>query len=230
MDNVAHKIQLEINQLNNNKFSQKSDKMLMKITIGVKKIYQYSLDGELIRVFNSARQAAREFNTTEKHIISAVRNNKINGHAALGFIWGYENEPIRIKKNETKKGRGKTFLVFDSNMILVNKFNSYILFCKFLNISSSKLVNTSICSAIRRKSQFRGYWLIYENDFTEGMNLTKNRKKPVKIKQSTIDDEFIQEFQSLRELELKLGINRRSLSEKLKTGPCIVNGYKFQLI
>jgi hypothetical protein len=230
MDNVAHKIQLEIEQLNNNKFSQKSDKMLMKITKGVKKIYQYSLDGDLIRIFDSARQAAREFNTSEKHIISAVRNNKTKGQAALGFIWGYENEPIRIKKNEVVKGRAKTFLVFDSNMTLVNQFNSYILFCEFLRIPHTPAIRTSICSAIKRKSQFRGYWLIYEDAYTEGMDITKNRKQPVKIKQWTIDDEFIQEFQSLRELELKLGINRNSLSEKLKKGLCIVNGYKFQLI
>jgi hypothetical protein len=230
MDEIAQKIQLEIDNLKNNKFSRKSDKMLMKITKDIKKIFQYSIDGDLLRIFDSARQAARELNTSEKRIITAVRNNKTKGQASLGYIWGYENEPIRIKKNEEVKGRAKSFMVFDSNMSLVNKFDSYKVFCKFLQITQTRDINSSICSTIKRKGQFRGYWLIYEDDYTEGMNITKNRKHPVKINQLTTDNEFIQQFQSLRELELKLGINRRTLSEKLKKGLCIVNGYKFQLI
>jgi hypothetical protein len=230
MDEIAQKIQLEIDNLKNNKFSRKSDKMLMKITKDIKKIFQYSIDGDLIRIFASARQAARELNTYEKRIISAVRLNKTQGLPSLGYIRGYENEPIRIKKNKEVKGRAKTFMVFDSNMSLVNKFDSYNVFCKFLQIKHTRAISTSICSAIRNKSQFRGYWLIYEQDYTEGMNITKNRKQPVKINQLTIDNEFIQQFQSLRELELKLGIERKSLSKKLKSGPCIVNGYKFQTL
>lgn len=231
MEKNAIEIQQEIDILNNNRFSQISDKMLMKITKDVKKICQYSLDGELIRIFNSARQAAREYNTSEKHIITAVRNNKTKGQAALGFIWGYENETIRIKRNEIKKGRAKTFLVFDSNMKLVNKFNSYISFCEFLNIQQTPLINSSIFSAIKRKSLFRGYWLIHEDSYTVGMDITKGRKQPVKIMQLTIDDEFIQEFKSLREVEVKLGICRKLLSEKLKTtNQCIIKGYKFQII
>jgi hypothetical protein len=230
MDEIAQKIQLEIDNLKKNKFSRITDNMLTKITKEIKKIYQYSTNGDLIRIFHSAKQAARELNTTEKHIISAVRVNKTKGLASLGYIWGYENEPIRIKKNEEVKGRAKTFMVFDSNMSLVNKFDSYIVFCKFLQIRHTRAISTSICSAIRNKNQFRGYWLIYEEEYTEGMNITKNRKKPVKINQMTTDNEFIQQFQSLRELELKLGIERKSLSKKLKSGTCIVNGFKFQTI
>jgi hypothetical protein len=230
MDKIAQEIQLEIDNLNNNRFSKKSDKMLMKITKSVKKIYQYSLDGELIRVFSSARQAAREYNTSQKHIISAVRNNKIKGLAALGFIWGYENEPIRIKKNETKKRQARTFLVFDSNMTLVNQFNSYFSLCEFLNITHTPVIKATICTALSNQKKFKGYWLVYKHEYKVGMTFCQSKANSTKIKQFTLNGELLREFKSLRELENITGINRKKLSNHLKNNGDVYNGFRFEII
>jgi hypothetical protein len=230
MNDLQKLIQSEINNLNIKKFSKLTDNFLKKITAETRKVCQYSLDGELIKTFGSSREAARDFNTTEKHIISAIRNNKISGHTALGFIWGCENEPIRIKKNETKKGQARTFLVFDSNMTLVNQFNSYFSLCEFLNITHTPVIKATICKALSNQKKFKGYWLVYKHEYKVGMTFCQSKANSTKIKQFTLNGELLREFKSLRELENITGINRKKLSDHLKNNGDVYNGFRFEII
>lgn len=51
-----------------------------------KKVYQYTLDGKLINVYDSLREASRKSNTPASNI-SCVCNGKQK--TARGYIWGY---------------------------------------------------------------------------------------------------------------------------------------------
>ena len=52
-----------------------------------KQVYQYSLDGELINVLESAREAARQLGYSQSAISRCCNNTR---KTAYGFIWSYK--------------------------------------------------------------------------------------------------------------------------------------------
>ena len=54
-----------------------------------KKIYQYDLEGNLLNVFNSTREAARSLNKSQGNISLAASGKR---KTAYGFLWKYENQ------------------------------------------------------------------------------------------------------------------------------------------
>ena len=57
-----------------------------------KKTAQYSLDGELIRIWDSTAQIRRELGLNDTHIQSVCRGDKSNTGNAYGFHWEYIEE------------------------------------------------------------------------------------------------------------------------------------------
>jgi len=53
----------------------------------VKTVYQYTLDGELVKVWNSANEAARELGFNQAHISDCCLGKR---KTHKGFIWSYE--------------------------------------------------------------------------------------------------------------------------------------------
>ena len=69
-----------------------------------KRVYQFSLDGEFLRSYASARQAALALDTSKAHIIkSAIKNNCVGSvQSAFGYVWSYKKEFIApVSKKHT---------------------------------------------------------------------------------------------------------------------------------
>ena len=65
-----------------------------------KKTIQYSLDGNLIRVWESTAQIRRELGFSDKHIQNVCRHDNSNTGNAYGYHWEYlvEHEDLKLKE------------------------------------------------------------------------------------------------------------------------------------
>lgn len=52
----------------------------------LKKVYQYTIDGELVKIWNSVKEAQKEYNNT--HIADCARGER---NKCVGYVWRYEN-------------------------------------------------------------------------------------------------------------------------------------------
>lgn len=81
-----------------------------------KKIKQYDLDGNYIKTWESAAEAARFYNTNRALISHALKNHT----TALGFQWCYENEEVN---GFYQRSTQKSFAQYDlqGNLVCVYK-------------------------------------------------------------------------------------------------------------
>lgn len=56
-----------------------------------KKVYQYDMQGNLVKIFDSIKQAATEVGTTKSHICNCCKHKD---KSALNFVWRYEGDPF----------------------------------------------------------------------------------------------------------------------------------------
>ena len=103
-----------------------------------KPVYQYDLDGNFIKKFNSTRIAGEELNISSAHIC-AVCNGKRK--TANGFIFKY------YKKNKIAK-QNKKVVQLDLNNVLIKEFSSATVAAKELNI-----LRTTICAICNHHTQ-----------------------------------------------------------------------------
>ena len=85
-----------------------------------KTVYQYSLQGELIKEYKSAHQAARELNIQFTNICKVCRGER---KTAGGFGWSYEKKE-KITPIKTKRLSDGTVLQFTKEGELIAEYPS----------------------------------------------------------------------------------------------------------
>jgi len=95
--------------------------------IFVKKVYQYSKEGDLINSFNSAVQASKETNISYHKILWACQGKSNN--LTTNYLWSYKFEQniIKLQKPQIRK-----VYQYDLEGNLVNTFNHIKEACEFL--------------------------------------------------------------------------------------------------
>lgn len=88
------------------------------IIINERKVYQYDLKGNLIKVYNTLKEAS-EISKINKALICKVC--KFNGNTAGGYVWRYEGDSFNAHKTLTKE---RVVEQYDKNMNLLNTFSS----------------------------------------------------------------------------------------------------------
>ena len=58
----------------------------------IKKVYQFSKNGEFIKEFESTAEAALELGISQSNIVHAAQENETFTKTAGGFIWRYTKE------------------------------------------------------------------------------------------------------------------------------------------
>jgi hypothetical protein len=115
------------NSVENLEFATNKEQQLHKFQIGLgnnftRKIKQYSLDGNLIKEYNSIAEASKDINIS-KGCIQCVLLNK--GKTAAGFIWKYAEDETPISQNITiNTNIGRKVCQYDLNMNLINVYES----------------------------------------------------------------------------------------------------------
>jgi group I intron endonuclease len=115
-----------------------------------RKVFQYNLDGEFIREWDSAVDAGLELKITHSNI---TRVCKCEGKQAGGFIWSFElkDQP----KYEKKKQNTKYVLQIDVNDKIINEFESATEASLITNISRTAIIN---CLSGKSKSSGGFKW------------------------------------------------------------------------
>ena len=92
-----------------------------------RKINQYTLDGEFIRTWSSAREIKKECGFDKKHILN-VCQKKGNYKTSHGFIWRYTDECNGCENiglyTKPKRKSSKSVLQFTKDGVFVNEYPS----------------------------------------------------------------------------------------------------------
>ena len=124
------------------------------IIINERKVYQYDLKGNLIKVYNTLKEAA-EFSQVSKSLICKVC--RLNGNTAGGYVWRYEGDSFNAHKTSTKT---RTIEQYDKNMNLLNVFGSIT---EAAQKTNSNIGNIQAVCAGKRKTT-NGYIWKYKKD------------------------------------------------------------------
>lgn len=117
-----------------NKSKQVKGKPLIK---NRKKVYQYKLNGEFIKLWDSISIAAKEMNID----VTAISNNCLGKtHSSYGFIWSY-NKEIKIN-NEINYGRNREIVQLNKDGSFVKLWSSAKEAAISLNLDSSAITKT----------------------------------------------------------------------------------------
>jgi group I intron endonuclease len=123
-----------------------------------KKVFQYSLDGEFIKEWDSAVDAGLELNITHSNITKVCKGE---GKRAGKFIWSYELK--EMTKYENKKPITKQILQIDVNDSIINEFESTTEASLITKISRTAIIN---CLSGNSKSSGGFKWK-YKNNIND---------------------------------------------------------------
>ncbi len=195
-----------------------SEKIRLKLA---KKIKQYDLNGNFLRVWNSMSEAARECNTSAGHICECCKSNPDKdgnyNYSAGGFIWKYEEDNTIVNKYVSTQY--ETILQFDDDGEFIREWEHAYSAEKELNIPRGNILNNC-----KGKIKYTGGFIwTYKK---EG----KNKKLPnsSKIIQYDKDGRFIKVWNSPREIEENTGIFSTSITQCCRYKLKLVGGYRWK--
>jgi hypothetical protein len=111
----------------------------------IKNVYQFSLDGEFIKKYISAREAARDLKISHANIVRCC--NKEFKHSS-GFIFSYEFELINFQKIENPNAVKKIVCEIDNDGNIINEFISISEASKMTGIDSGNI--SRVCNNKRK--------------------------------------------------------------------------------
>lgn len=132
-----------------------------------KPVCQYNLEGDLIKIFPSAAEAARSIKTTtdikiiKSRICNCCREIYKKGNSAYGFIWRYKTFGFPNKIQVTTKGVAISQYNLDGTFVKTwNKMSDAI---TFLGISKTAISNLTRSAKSNGKTSAYGYIWKYLN-------------------------------------------------------------------
>lgn len=136
-----------------------SDKIITDISdngiiINEKKVYQYDLQGNLLNIYSTLKEAS-ELTKISKSLICKVCCFK--GNTAGGYVWRYEGSNFNEHKTIPKQ---RIVEQYDKNLILLNTFNSLTEAAKQTGCNCANI--SSVCSGKRKTAN--GYIWKYKID------------------------------------------------------------------
>lgn len=161
--------------------------------ITTKIVYQYSMDGNFIKEWQSLMDVSRYYNCSSSCVGDAVLNNT----PSLGFLWtDYKRDIIDISKFKINRNK-KTVYIYDLNGTYLNQYISIAECAKSLSCTKKQVSNS-----IHRKC------MLLKTYYCSDIKYDKLEiPKPIDrmhnpIYQYDLDGNFIKEWASINELNL----------------------------
>lgn len=183
-------------------------------------VYQFDLQGNLIKEWKSVNAVIEHYKCNEARIRMCVNEKRSFDNC----YWNYENK-INVEEYRLS-ARGYIFLY--------NSKGEYLNFFENATIASSKLdINRdTIVNAIFAKHLYHGYYFLKADENIENiLNFKKERKnlKITKVFRYTLDGKFDKEYCSIREAELDSKCNHSNIIRAIKNNKTS-GGYKWSYI
>lgn len=189
-----------------------------------KPVYQFSFEGKLLNIFDSAWDAARFLNTNNLvNCVKAIRNNCLGTtKSSYGFYWSYSNE--FIKPINTKLTAVAQYTVLGK---FIRSFNS-------IAEAEETLQITNVYQAISKNYLSGGYqWRYFNNDVSDIEPLINTNSKNNILKIKMINKKTLEEtkYNSVNECilnhpNLSASQINRVLTKKIKSH----KGFEFEYI
>ncbi len=126
-------------------------KVARKTKTAPRKVYQYTLSGELIQEYSCANVAEKELGIDSCSIRYACTGKRIS---AGGFLWRY-NEENKVKYKRKRHPNARPILQFDRNMVLIKEWESVLEASKKLGYHPSNISRSAKCKNPRGKFIWR---------------------------------------------------------------------------
>lgn len=192
-----------------------------------KKVYQYYLDGTFIREWVNAQRASEELNICVSDIHATCRKN--NGiRQACNYIWSYDYKEY-VDKYVRLTGSRNAILQIDDKFNVVQRYDCI----SYVNdgiYSREHITNCCTKKSLRHK----GYYWCYEKDFDSMQEYISKRIDNLKsiqkyansknVCQCDQNNNVVAIFNSARDIEEKIGINRNTIQASCYRG---MNNYGF---
>lgn len=191
-----------------------------------KHVYQYDLQGNFIREWENARRVYEQLKISPSDIYVAAKHK--NGVKQAGkFMWSY----VLLDKIEpyVREGSSKTpILQIDQDFNIVREYKNIY----FINGKEFNKEKIRICCKLDPHRQFKhkNYYWVYKKDFNQSYveyikERTATRKlnkytsaKTKKIVQIDFNGNILAVYNSAREVENVIGINRNTVQAYCKRG------------
>lgn len=172
--------------------------------ITAKKVYQFSLEGNLLAEYESLTEAGIKYKCSSSSIGSAV----LDKTPSMGYLWA-ETDSININDFKINENKVKCYL-YDIDGNYLQEFESITKCAEFLDVVVPYLSN-----AIYAGYKISGYYVT--NEYKDHFNIEKYSYNG--YYQYNLNGEFIQYIPNLTELQKILGIdNPSSVYRALRTG------------
>lgn len=170
-----------------------------------KKVYQYDLQGNFIKEWNSVNEAERFYGKGKTLGIGQAARGMHNRKSIKGFQWSYQKKDyLESYKNNSNLAVNKHIYVFD---IILNKelsFNSISEACKTLfpsiNNFDSKCASISSCCC-HKQLNIQHYIFRYENDV---YYLPKRKSSIIDLNSNTV-------YKNKKELKILLNLSDKEI-------------------
>lgn len=185
------------------------------VSSNYREVYQFSLDGKLIRKYYNMKQIVDNVG------IDFVCDIIDNPYRTGGGYWWSSKPVFNYKKVEKKK---KPVDLYTKDMVFVKHFESASECGKFLNISSSSVTK----SCRDNKYTVKGYIAVYHNP--EDRVLTKDEIRATKtiVNQYTLSDEFVSTHDNIADItEQLIGKRKGCIGKCCKGIISMAYGYKW---
>ena len=186
----------------------------------VKKILQYDLDGNLLKIWDSVKDASKELNIEISSLSNAA--SCTGKKTCCGFQWSWVGEdktyrqkikPIKTAKQRIVEAKYKSVIEYDLNGNFIKEWSSIKEASQTLKISHTHI---SACCLGKRTTAGKFQWKykgdeqrIIKNIGSSDFRIRKARSKPVL--QYSLNGEFIKEWETLTSAEKELKISGISL-------------------
>ena len=89
-----------------------------------KKVIQYTKCGEEVKRYDSIKEAADSVGSISYYTISRVARKKARSKTAGGYIWRFENEPLREGEKIVLNSKKKSIIQYDNNGDEITRYDS----------------------------------------------------------------------------------------------------------
>ena len=179
-----------------------------------KPIYQYDLNGSLIKEWKSIKTIT-DYYKVNKDRIRMVINDK----RSFEMSYWSEIKYLQLDIKEYRPSSRGSIRQYNTQGIFLNSFKNTTEAAKILDIDRQKITN-----AIYGKYSISGYWFLKEGESIEDY-LNGGIKKNPKVYQYDLNGQFIREFNNISDIKKILKINKNNLKRAIKNNNNIENYY-----
>lgn len=194
----------------------------------VRMVASYSLDGKLLKTFDSVTEAMLYYKINGTTSISVVCDDKTR--SCHGMMFRYFNArttpPIKIEKYSKRKStRAKKVVKMDLSGNVLKTYDS------IGSVEKDGICRTTVMGCLRGEYRTAGGFLwCYEEDLKEKIGVEVRPIIGRRVKQFTLDWGFIREFENCAEAAIKNGFSYgcyKNIHKALQSKSHISHGFRW---